>query len=57
MGFLIRHTRRNRIWIFGGTKVARKMLEMILASSEAGKLTCVGKKQVPIKGNTFQKMN
>ena len=57
MGFLIRPTTRNRVWICGGTKVGRKMLEFILASSDARKLTCLGKKQVPVERDTFHKMN
>ena len=57
MGFLIRQTTRNRVWICGDTKVARKMLEFILANSDARKLTCLGKKQVPVERDTFHKMN
>lgn len=41
----------------GGTNFARRMLEFILASSDARKLTCLGKKQVPVERDTFHKMN
>ena len=57
MGFLIRHTTRNRVWICGGTKVARKKLKFILATSDARKLTCLEKKQVSVERDTFHKMN